>query len=123
MEDQVYRDDLWDVLDQSPHRAIALLDAAFAGKIHGKKYLGPCKCVIGWTCIPQSDSEFLQIRGHTDFDVSGFRPIECFVYEVLPGDTPANSPTVAKLVQMIEQWQERQRIVEVKSDRAVAVCV
>lgn len=111
------RDDLWRILDDYPNEAPVVLAACKAGKIDGEAYgMGfytpECGCVfshIGAARGLPGGSRVSQI--HREMHGIGpldYSPLEEFIFNVRPGDTPATSPVVAKLTAWIEQWQARQ---------------
>ena len=103
------RDDLWRWLERFPDRVPALLEAVREGRMDGYSWVGTCRCVIGNLRFDNTAS----IRDWASYEAlfkgTGFKPwqspIEEFVVEIRPGDTPANSPVMASLERWIVQWQ------------------
>lgn len=98
------RDDLWRWLGRFPDRVPALLEAVREGQMHGNTYVGICRCVMGnlWSSEPFWDYS----SPWASQEIAPSRnPIESFVQSECPGDTPANSPVMAKLERWIVQWQ------------------
>lgn len=100
------RDDLFLWLDRFPARVPALREAVREGWLFGTDFAGPCRCVIGTLrfCDDKGSwNEFYAV--YPNGRPEGGTPVEHFVVNVEPGDTPATSDTMAHLEEWIMQWQ------------------
>ncbi len=110
--EQEAKADLHRWLDRFPETVPALLEAVREGRMHGKEYRGPCRCVIGTilfdeTPSPAGDRQW--IRGMRTIRTQvlqkrGWSDLEEFVWRIHPGDTPSNSPVMAHLERWIMEW-------------------
>lgn len=77
------REDMWEILDQTPAEVDGLRAAVAAGKIDGSVYQGECACLVG---------TIAKVRGvpHTTLGVkpNAYRPAEKWFGEIRPGDVP-----------------------------------
>jgi hypothetical protein len=105
----IFRDDLFDVLQYAPNEVDGLLDAVRTGKIEGARYTGDCCCLVG-TIARLRDSHHECLSGITP-DMS--RPIEGFFYPINNGDTPDDNPFSKYVETWILEWQTHHPIPEV----------
>lgn len=109
--EQEAKDDLFRWLDRFPDRVPALLEAVREGRMNGMLFNGPCRCIVGWliyvdddlTTADGSSQSANDVANGVGLDCNG--PAEKFVHHaVVPGDTPSNSPVMARLERWILEW-------------------
>lgn len=105
--EQEAKDDLFRWLGRFPSRVPALLEAVRGGWMEGSSFAGPCRCVVGTLGFEDDEgtwANYVSFYPNGQRDVGG-TPIELFVVNVDPGDTPSNSPVMAHLERWIVEWQ------------------
>jgi hypothetical protein len=108
--EQMIKLDLFDILDAAPAEVAGLLKAIYAGDINGAVYnqRDGCCCLVG-TIAKIRGCHHLSLEGITPHSS---RPIEVFVMEIRPGDTPDNSKHSAALAEWIKEWQKNKTRME-----------
>jgi hypothetical protein len=109
----VFRSDLFEVLDCAPNEVAGLLRCVQNGHIEGSTYVGrKCRCLVGTIAILQA-CDYKEIPGIVP-DV--FRPIEKFFYAIDGGDTPESNPLSRHVETWIMEWQANQMILNSQSE-------
>lgn len=98
--DKVKRD-LFDILRVSIPEIPLVKEAIETGQIDGGQYYGACRCIKGWIRSTMRTSG----RPPMPLWQNPWSPVELYITDVEPGDTPGNNKELATLYSWIREFE------------------